>query len=146
MSDQSPRTRRQPIPDVAHLVVGGDEDPKVQERMAKVSLRRYPAWSRYGLSAYHASGDLEEELNVTVDLPLDLNTQDETGLPWTFLDEASDPSRLVQGAWIVVGGPQAQAVAQVVSIESLPQGDLVHVRPLPGPVSDYAHLLSRDVA
>jgi hypothetical protein len=83
---------------------------------------------------------------VTVDLPLDLNTQDETGLPWTFLDEAPDPSRIVQGAWIVVGGPQAQAVAQVVSIESLPQGDLVHVRPLPGPVSDYAHLLSRDVA
>jgi hypothetical protein len=83
---------------------------------------------------------------VTVDLPLDLNTQDETGLPWTFLDEAPDPSRIVQGAWIVVGGPQAQAVAQVVSIESLPQGDLVHVRPLPGPVSDYTHLLSRDVA
>lgn len=83
---------------------------------------------------------------MTVDLPLDLNTQDETGLPWTFLDEAPDPSRIVQGAWIVVGGPQAQAVAQVVSIESLPQGDLVHVRPLLGPVSDYGHLLARDVA
>jgi len=26
-------------------------------------------------------------VNVNVDLPLDLNTQDETGLPWTFLDE-----------------------------------------------------------
>ena len=50
---------------------------------------------------------------MTIDLPLDLNTQDETGLPWTFLDEAPDPSRIVQGAWIVVGGPQAQAVAQV---------------------------------
>ena len=79
---------------------------------------------------------------MTVALPLDLNTQDETGLPWTFLDEAPDPSRIVQGAWIVVGGPQAQAVAQV-SIESLPQGDLVHVRPLPGPVSDYGNLLAR---
>lgn len=83
---------------------------------------------------------------MNVDLPLDLNTLDETGLPWTFLDEAPDPSRIVQGAWIVVGGSQAQAVAQVVSIESLPQGDLVHVRPLPGPVSDCVHLLSRDVA
>ncbi|HVW34738.1 MAG TPA: hypothetical protein VHL53_19555 [Acidimicrobiia bacterium] len=76
------------------------------------------------------------------DLPLDLNTQDETGLPWTFIDEAPDPSRIVQGAWIVVGGRRAQAVAQVVSIESLPQGELVHVRPLPGPVSDHAYLLS----
>lgn len=80
-----------------------------------------------------------------IDLPLDLNTQDETGLPWTFLDEAPDPSRIVQGAWIVVGGRQARAVAQVVSIGSLPQGELVHVRPLPGPVSDHAHLLSRGV-
>ena len=42
---------------------------------------------------------------MTVDLPLDLNTQDETGLPWAFLDEAPDPSRIVQGSWIVPGGP-----------------------------------------
>jgi hypothetical protein len=42
---------------------------------------------------------------VTVDLPLDLNTQDETGLPWTFLDEVPDPSRIIQGAWIVVAPP-----------------------------------------
>ena len=48
---------------------------------------------------------MREELNVTVDLPLDLNTQDETGLPRTFLDEVPDPSRIVQDAWIVVGGP-----------------------------------------
>ncbi|MGH8974612.1 MAG: hypothetical protein ACRD0C_15605 [Acidimicrobiia bacterium] len=81
-------------------------------------------------------------MNVSVDLPLDLNTQDDTGMPWTFLDAAPDPSKIREGAWIVVGGVQAQAVAQVVSID----GDLVHVRPLPGPVSDYAHLLGRDVA
>lgn len=81
---------------------------------------------------------------MTVDLPLDLNTQDETGLPWTFLDEAPDRARIVQGGWIVVGGSVAQAVAQVVSIKSLPQGDLVRVRPLPGPVSDYGYLLARD--
>lgn len=85
-------------------------------------------------------------MSVTVDLPLDLNTQDDTGMPWTFLDAAPDPSKIREGAWIVVGGTQAQAVAQMVSIESLPQGDLVHVRPLPGPVSDYTHLLGRDVA
>ena len=81
-------------------------------------------------------------MSVTVDLPLDLNTRDDTGLPWTFLDAAPDPSKIRQGAWIVVGGTKAQAVAQVVSVE----GDLVHVRPLPGPVSDYMHLLGRDVA
>jgi len=56
VSEQTPRIRRQPIPDAAQLVVQGDEDPGVQERMARVFLRRYPTWGRYGLSAYHASG------------------------------------------------------------------------------------------
>lgn len=68
MTDQSPRIRRQPIPDDAHLVVRGDEDPEVQERMAKVFLRRYPSWGRYGLSGYHASGDLEVDLLCRVEL------------------------------------------------------------------------------
>jgi len=68
MSDQSPRIRRQLIPDVAHLVVRGDEDPEVQERMAKVFLRRYPEWGRYGLSAYHASGDMEVDQLCRIEL------------------------------------------------------------------------------
>ena len=29
-----------------------------------------------------------------IDLPIDFNTMDETGLPWTFLDQAPDPSRV----------------------------------------------------
>jgi len=36
--------------------------------MAKVFLRRYPAWGRYGLSAYHASGDLEVDQLCRVEL------------------------------------------------------------------------------
>ncbi len=28
---------------------------------------------------------------VDVDVVVDLNTMDETGLPWTFLDQAADP-------------------------------------------------------
>jgi hypothetical protein len=68
MTGQSPRIRRQPIPDDAHLVVRGDEDPEVQERMAKVFLRRYPSWGRYGLSGYHASGDLEVDQLCRVEL------------------------------------------------------------------------------
>lgn len=68
MSEQIPRIRRQPIPDTADLVVRGDEDPGVQERMARVFLRRYPTWGRYGLSAYHASGDLEVDQLCRVEL------------------------------------------------------------------------------
>jgi hypothetical protein len=68
MSEQTPRIRRQPIPDDAHLVVRGDEDPSVQERMARSFLRRYPSWSRYGLSGYHATGDEDVDLLCRVEL------------------------------------------------------------------------------
>ena len=74
-----------------------------------------------------------------VDLRVDLNTEDETGLPWAFLRDARDPSVVREGAWLIVGSGKARAVAQVAQIE----GDLVRVRPLPGPVSQYRELLAR---
>ena len=79
---------------------------------------------------------------LEVDLVVDLNSEDESGLPWTFLDEARDPTRIREGAWIVVGEGAARAVAQVVEIE----GDIVRVRPLPGPVESHKALLTHDVA
>lgn len=81
-------------------------------------------------------------MTISIDLPLDLGSEDETGLPWGFLDEAVDPSRIREGAWIVVGSVTAHAVAQVADID----GEIVHVRPLPGPVSRHQHLLGRSVA
>lgn len=77
-----------------------------------------------------------------VDLVVDLNTEDDTGLPWAFLDDAPNPSTIVEGAWIVVGSGNTRAVAQVADIVD----EIVHVRPLPGPVSRYHHLLGRDIA
>ena len=73
-----------------------------------------------------------------VDLRVDLNTEDDTGLPWAFVRDARDPSIVREGAWLVVGSGKAGAVAQGAQIE----GDLVWVRPLPGPVSHHEHLLS----
>ena len=77
-----------------------------------------------------------------VDLVVDLNSEDESGLPWSFLDEARDPALIREGAWIVVGEGSGRAVAQVVEIE----GDIVRVRPLPGPVERHRALLKHDVA
>jgi hypothetical protein len=74
-----------------------------------------------------------------LDLRVDLNTEDETGLPWAFLRDARDPSRVVEGAWLVVGSGKTRAVAQVAEVA----GDLVWVRPLPGPVSRYTNLLTQ---
>lgn len=80
--------------------------------------------------------------DIAVDLVLDLNSEDDTGLPWGFIDEAADASRIREGAWIVVGSGTARAVAQVADVD----GAIVHVRPLPGPVSRHRHLLGHDVA
>ena len=64
------------------------------------------------------------------DLELDLNSEDDTGLPRGFVDEADNPSRIREGAWIIVGSGTACAVAQVAGID----GEIVHVRPPPDPV------------
>ena len=69
-------------------------------------------------------------MSDTIDLRVDLNTEDDTGLPWAFVRDARDPSLLREGAWLIVGSGNARAVAQVVQLE----GDLVWVRPLPGPL------------
>lgn len=75
---------------------------------------------------------------VEVDLRIDLNTMDETGLPWTFLDQAADPTIIVPGRHILVGSGLARAVALVTDVTD--EG-VVHVRPLKGSVASHAHLL-----
>lgn len=76
--------------------------------------------------------------DIAVDLRIDLSTEDETGLPWTYLDDAVDRSRIVPGRYIVAGAGTAVAVAQVVDV-----GDdgLIHVRPVRGSVESNRHLL-----
>ena len=69
---------------------------------------------------------------MNIDLFVDLNTEDETGLPWTYLDQALDPSIVLPGRLLIVGAGAAVAVAEVVDVGA---DGLVHVRPLPGPVS-----------
>ena len=73
-----------------------------------------------------------------IELLVDLNTMDDTGLPWAFLDQAPDPGLIVAGAHIVVGSGAVRAVATVVDND----GEVVHVRPLRGAVSEHAHLLT----
>jgi len=74
-----------------------------------------------------------------IDLRVDLNGMDETGLPWAFVDEARDPAAVVAGRHLLVGGGSAVAVAVVVDVD----GDIVHVQPRPGPASKWRHLLDR---
>lgn len=77
-------------------------------------------------------------MGYRIDIDVDWNTQDDKGLPWTFADEAADPAKIVPGAHVVAGRGAAVAVAEVVDIDDK---GVVHLRPLPGPVSQHAHLL-----
>jgi hypothetical protein len=81
-------------------------------------------------------------MSYAIDIYVDWNTQDDTGLPWTLLDEASDPSRIKPGSFVVAGHDQAIAVVEVVDVG---EDGVVHVRQLPGPVSANAHRLRAGV-
>lgn len=75
--------------------------------------------------------------STDVDLPVDLNTMDDTGLPWAFLDEAPDPTRVRPGHHLLVGSGAARAIALVIDITD----GIVHLQPLRGSVSANIHLL-----
>ena len=64
---------------------------------------------------------------MKIDLFVDLNTEDETGFPWSYLDQATDPTVVVPGRLIVVGSGSAVTIAQVIDVGI---DGLVHVRPI----------------
>jgi hypothetical protein len=78
-----------------------------------------------------------------VDIPADLNCEDETGLVWTFLDEADDPSIIRPGEVVVAGSPLTPAVCEVVDLVQKSAGMIVHLRVLPGTIEQYRRLLAR---
>jgi hypothetical protein len=78
-----------------------------------------------------------------VDIPADLNSEDETGFVWTFLDEAEDPSVIVPGEVVVAGSPFTPAVCEVVDLVEKAAGTIVHLRLLPGTVEQYRKLVLR---
>jgi hypothetical protein len=82
---------------------------------------------------------------IRVDIPADLNSEDETGLVWTFLDEAADPTLIRPGEIVVAGSELTAAVCEVVDLVEKPAGTIVHLRILPGAISQYRRLVDRIV-
>jgi hypothetical protein len=78
-----------------------------------------------------------------VDIAADLNGEDETGLVWTFLDEASHPSVIRSGAIVAAGSELTPAVCEVVDLVDKPAGTVVHLRVLPGTIEQYRRLIDR---
>lgn len=92
------------------------------------------------------------EARVEVDIPCDVQQEDETGYVWTSLDDARNPTRTIEGAIVVSGDELDPVFARVVSLTARPGGTKVHLEFPPGDPLEYAealrraHLLTRDGA
>lgn len=69
---------------------------------------------------------------VQIDIPCDVQQVDETGLMWTFLDEARHPSVITEGAIVVSSDNLDPVLAQVVKLTPRGARTLVHLQILPG--------------
>ncbi len=70
-------------------------------------------------------------MDARIDLVADLNSEDDEGLGWSTMSEASDPACIRPGVMLVAGNRQAQAVVRVVAVDDDGQ---VHFIVLPGSV------------
>jgi hypothetical protein len=41
-------------------------------------------------------------VSLRIDIDADWNTMDDTGLPWTFVNAAADPNKIVPGAYVML--------------------------------------------
>ena len=82
-------------------------------------------------------------MDSPIDLAADLNDQDDEGLGWSTMAEASEPAKIRPGVMLVAGNLQAQAVVRVVAVDDDGQ---VHFTVLPGSVEKNRHLIGRALA
>jgi hypothetical protein len=80
---------------------------------------------------------------IEVDIPCDPTQIDHTGLPWSFLDEAAHPERIVEGAIVVTGDADDPVFARVASLTERPSGTKVYLEILPGDPLDYVEAMRR---
>lgn len=81
-------------------------------------------------------------MGYVIEIDIDWNEEDDTGLPWTLAGRAANPDAIRPGRHVVAGRGTAVAVAEVVDRD---EDGVVHLRPLPGPVADHLHLTSAGV-
>ncbi len=82
-------------------------------------------------------------MDLELDIAADLNAQDDDGLGWSTLADATDPARVKPGAMLLAGNRFGRAVVRVVAVDDDGQ---VHFTILPGSVEKNCHLLGRTVA
>lgn len=77
-------------------------------------------------------------MRTTVELRIDLRTEDETGLPWTYLGDDADLSSILPGRYVIAGAGDAVAAAQILDVA---EDGLVHVKPVRGTAESNRQLL-----
>ena len=90
-----------------------------------------------------AEGGDRMGVSIEVDIPCDPTQIDHTGTPWTFLDEAARPERILQGAIVVTGDAEDPVFARVISLTQRPTGVKVHLEILPGDPLEYVEAMRR---
>ena len=78
-------------------------------------------------------------MSYLIDIDIDWNEEDESGLPWTFADRAAFPERIRPGRFVIAGRGSAVAVAEIVDRH---EHGVVHLRAVAGSIEDNAHLLA----
>ena len=51
---------------------------------------------------------------IEIDIPCDVQDEDEVGMPYALLSEARDPSRIVEGAIVITADEEDPVVAQFI--------------------------------
>jgi hypothetical protein len=80
---------------------------------------------------------------VEVDIPCDVQDEDDLGMPYALLSEARDPSRIVPGAIVVTADAEDPVLARVRSLTRQGEHTVVHLELLPGDPGEYAEALRR---
>lgn len=80
---------------------------------------------------------------IEIDIPCDVQQEDESGFVWAFLDEARDPSVITVGAIVIAADDRDPVLARVVSLIDGPGGTKVRLDILPGDPREYVRALSR---
>jgi hypothetical protein len=80
---------------------------------------------------------------IEIDIPCDIQDEDELGMPYAVLSEARDPHRIVPGAIVVTADAEDPVLAQVHSLTQQGDRTVVHLELLPGHPLEYAEALRR---
>jgi hypothetical protein len=80
---------------------------------------------------------------IQIDIPCDVQDEDELGMPYALLSEVRDPSRIGEGAIVITADEDDPVFARVHSLTQQGDNTVVHLELLPGDPLDYAEALRR---